>query len=348
LFIGEDWHGSNATALARGFRALGNAVEVVSANRYFPELARQEVVSRLLRRMFIPFFMRHFNLAVIQAAKRCKPHLVVIYKGTFVSRETLVKLKEMGFWIANFFPDVSPFAHRDLDPGTFAYYDHIFTTKSFGVKDFKRLFNLDNVSFIPHGFDPLVHRKFPSSHLYKYLECDASFIGGYSPHKEEYLAYLKDRLPHVKLRIFGGGWDRAKKGTLRRNIAGYPIYGDYYALAIQASKINIGLLLERIPPASSGDLITSRTFHIPAAGGFLLHERTKELLQYFVEGKEVACFDSKDELIEKVEYYLKHENERLTIALKGHEKCIKNYSYTERARIVIETYEKDKWKNLNG
>ena len=83
-----------------------------------------------------------------------------------------------------------------------------------------------------------------------------------------------------------------------------PVVGLSFATAISCSKINLGLLSERVSGASSGDLITSRTFHIPACGGLLLHERTPDLLQVFREGESCACFDGADEMIDKIDALL--------------------------------------------
>ena len=58
--------------------------------------------------------------------------------------------------------------------------------------------------------------------------------------------------------------------------------------------------------ASSGDLITARTFHIPACGGFMLHERTAEVREFFDEGRECAMFEGAAEMVAKVGYYLDH------------------------------------------
>ena len=334
VVIGEDWHGSDCTALVRGFRALGCAVEHVNPNRFIP--AVHDLRGRLVRRLLINWFKKEFNKAILISVEHYKPDFILVYKGTFVKLETLKYLKIKGYYLTNFFPDVSFTSHTYLDPKTFISYDIIFTTKSFGSDDFKRLLNVDNVVFVPHGFDELVHKPILSGNLWKDFACDVSFIGGYSKRKEFFLAYLKRKLPEIHLRIWGGGWNEVGEKCLKDSIEGYPIYGDFYALAIQASKINLGLLLERVGSASSGDQITSRTFHIPAAGGFLLHQRTKEFLEYYVEGKEAACFETQEELVEKVKYYLSNDDERKSIAKAGYERCVKEYSYTARAKRVLE------------
>ena len=81
--------------------------------------------------------------------------------------------------------------------------------------------------------------------------------------------------------------------------------------------------------------MTTRSFQIPACGAFMLHERTAELARYFDEGKEVACFDTPEELSSKICHYLKHENEREAIAAAGFKRCVPAYSYDARMAELI-------------
>jgi spore maturation protein CgeB len=87
--------------------------------------------------------------------------------------------------------------------------------------------------------------------------------------------------------------------------------------------------------ASQGDETTTRTYEIPACGGFMLHERTDEVLELFEEGKEMACFGSIQELAEKINFYLAHPEERESIARAGYERCVPAYSYDHRMAEII-------------
>ena len=70
----------------------------------------------------------------------------------------------------------------------------------------------------------------------------------------------------------------------------------------------------------------------------MLHERTEEVLEYFEEGKEIACFDGESELVDKVAYYLNNEEERIAIAQAGYERCINENRLANRAESILEKY----------
>ena len=81
-----------------------------------------------------------------------------------------------------------------------------------------------------------------------------------------------------------------------------------------------------------------RTFEVPGCGGFLLTQCSEEQCEFFEEGKEIACFSSAEELREKIEYYLSHEEERKKMAKAAYGK-VKNHTYLHRAKRILEVYE---------
>jgi len=111
--------------------------------------------------------------------------------------------------------------------------------------------------------------------------------------------------------------------------------GSLYAVAIQGSTIKLAMLSEVRIGASDGDQTTSRTFDIPASGGFMIHERTEELLSVFREDEEVVCFTGADELVQKIQYYFSHPVERERIRTLGHSACNEKYSIDARAHEIL-------------
>ena len=340
VVTGESWHGSDCTGLARGFREAGHAVDLIGVDQFFPAVDRS-LAARGARRAMSPFCQWQFNRRVRQSVRLRRPDFVLVFKGTAVAPATLVDARRRGVWLCNFWPDVSTAGHWRMDRRIFRLFDHVFTTKSFGIADLRAQFGIANTSFLPHGFDPQVHRPMGPGPD-RSGSAPVSFIGTWSPHKEACLAHLVDTIGPEKLSVWGGGWDRVRSAALRRAVRGGPVYGDFYALAIAESRINLGLLSEVRPGANSGDRITSRTFHIPASGGFLLHERTAELAAYFEEGREAACFGCADELVEKVVHYLENEQERRRIAGAGHRRCVRENRWSQRACVIVDKFLADR------
>lgn len=72
-----------------------------------------------------------------------------------------------------------------------------------------------------------------------------------------------------------------------------------------------------------------RIFEVLMAAGFLLTDRLSPqsgLFSLFEEGVHLECYDSEKELLDKIEFYLKHPEQAEKIATAGHQKLINCYS----------------------
>jgi spore maturation protein CgeB len=85
--------------------------------------------------------------------------------------------------------------------------------------------------------------------------------------------------------------------------------------------------------------IKARTFEVPGAGGFLLTELSPDLEQYFERGKEIATFESPDELVAMARYYLDHPDQRDAIARAGHRRTTAEHSYEQRFSEILQRLE---------
>jgi spore maturation protein CgeB len=252
--------------------------------------------------------------------------------------ETLEKAKKLGIPIFCIYPDVSFYDHGTLIPRLIEYYDYIFTTKSFGVNDLKRLFNFEKVSLIHHCIDPMVHKR---KMEYDPFKCDVSFIGSYSLKKFNTLQKIINSREDINLKIYGNSWGLDGKRLLNPKYLFPPVHGDLYALAIYNSKINLGLLSEAGSNSAAGDLITSRSFHIPGSGGFMIHERTTDILNIFEEGESVVTFIEHEELLDLIKYYLKNDQLREKIANNASEIVWKYHKSDDRVDQIIDVLKRE-------
>jgi hypothetical protein len=87
-----------------------------------------------------------------------------------------------------------------------------------------------------------------------------------------------------------------------------------------------------------GNIETSlivRHFEITAHGGFMLTYPTPELGQYFEIGKECEVFYSEADLLDKIEYYLSHPDQRYEIAAAGQRRTLAQHLTSHRIRSLV-------------
>ncbi len=96
------------------------------------------------------------------------------------------------------------------------------------------------------------------------------------------------------------------------------------------SKINLNITSRSIETG-----IPQRVWDIMAVGGFCLTNYQPELEDYFEIGKDLDVFHDLEELMEKIGYYLSHEEARVRIALNGYKKVHKLHSYVHRMKDIL-------------
>ena len=98
----------------------------------------------------------------------------------------------------------------------------------------------------------------------------------------------------------------------------------------RSSKINLNISLKGIEGGTP-----QRIMDIMGAGGFVLTNYCPETADLFQEDKEIVMFRTPEELLEKADYYLKHDKEREEIAQNGHVKVMQRYTYTEKIKKLL-------------
>jgi hypothetical protein len=294
------WEGSNGYAGARALSRLGWETSIANEFAWIPlqwRTRRARAVGRAVRPMAVQEFGKH----IVQLCSEIDATLFLAFKGTFVPAAGIRELRSQGVLTICHYPDVSTTVHGPWLRNNLREYDWVFTAKTFGLQDMARENGVSRSSVLLHGFDPEVHHPFPASMIDRSrYGADVSFIGTWSPEKERRLAALLERIPKMRLRIWGAQWEKCADARLSSCLELHPVMGRSYAAAIQATTINLALLSERRPGASQADQVTSRTFHLPAVGGLMIHERTGPFLRLFRDGEEALSFADDDELADIV------------------------------------------------
>ena len=101
--------------------------------------------------------------------------------------------------------------------------------------------------------------------------------------------------------------------------------------AVKRGKVCINSVID----FAKGEAGNMRQFEVTGTGSFLLTESNPTLAQQFEPGREVETYQSFEELVEKISYYLTHDNEREAIARRGQERCLKDHGMTTRSQELF-------------
>lgn len=101
-------------------------------------------------------------------------------------------------------------------------------------------------------------------------------------------------------------------------------------LVFRHSRINLNITLRSI---ANG--IPLRAMDIMGAGGFLLTNHQNDFGMHFTEGRDYVSYDSPEDMMDKIDYYLKQEEERKEIAENGQKLVFEQHTYQQRFEEML-------------
>lgn len=339
LFIGTDNPGGNDVSF---YTHLSEHYKIESTillkQNYF--LNDKRLYQKLIKKI-LSYTNFYYNMALqeelLKLVYQYKPDIIFCFKTVELSEETIIRIKKdfPSIIFAHFHPD-SVFNKKNYTPffiEAIRHYDIHFVPKRNNIP-FYLQHGCDNIYFTPYGADPYFHFPVPldEGEKSKWIS-DISFIGYYERFREEHLIEIINNTIY-KVRVWGPSWVKCKVNhdRLEKNL--YLIHERELSKAIYNSKINLAFLRK-----SNYDLITARSFEIPGAGGFMLHERTNEIEEFFTEGVNADFFSSPEECIDKINFYLNNDHLREKIALKGYKLVSQFHTYPLRAAAIINAFD---------
>lgn len=346
LYVGALWEGGTCLQRMKVLQELGYEVIPLDTQPqtilHKENSLRHRISGKLYRWgfdkigpvVFGPQDLAHVNSQMIAIAKKNILDIIWLDKGLTVEKTTLQQIKN---WqphckIVGYSPDDMAVRHNQSSQflDHLSWYDHFFTTKTYGVAELKTL-GCPRVHFIGNAFDKHTHYPFKIGKEERSRFGNAvGFIGDFEKYRAKSMFFLATH--GIPVRIWGPNWNKCHYPHVNLLLENKPLWGLDYTRAIRSFDINLCFLRK-----ANRDLQTTRSVEIPACGAFMLAERTDEHLALFEEGKEAEFFGSEEELLDKVKYYLAHPEERKHIAAVGYERCVKSgYSYHDRLKEILQ------------
>ena len=262
--------------------------------------------------------------------RNAKPDIVIVSGGHRIMPETIKYLNNLGIinilWTIdaplNFQPliDIAPF------------YDHIFCQGTEAI-EFLAKAGITCAQWLPMACDPDYHHPVDCSVIDqdKYGN-DITFVGSFYPDRAD----LFERISTFDLAIWGPGWDSLDRHSpLRRCIRGAHTTPDEWLKIYSASKIIIATHYHdpqnRFPVYQA----SPRVFEILSCGAFQLCDDQRDVFSLFKDGEDLVKFVDTNDLINKINYYLAHPEERKEIAAKGRRNVIANHTYVHRINKLL-------------
>jgi spore maturation protein CgeB len=184
-------------------------------------------------------------------------------------------------------------------------------------------------------------------------EFDAVFVGNKYLNREEYLANL--RRSKVDVRVYGPNWlppmvghldwqhkPRKWARSLKRVLNEYrgrllpleccnsTISDDEMVELYSRARITIGLSDVLTPDGNIIRHIRLRDFEAPMCGSCYITGFQEELAEYYEIGREIVCYYSKEDLKDKVKYYLRNSTERDLIRSRGRKRALTEHTWQNR------------------
>jgi len=272
------------------------------------------------------FGKEHMNQKFIEVIKRERPDYIFLWiMHDEFYMETLIQAKKL-------LPKSIIFCYNGDDDYKFENHtihffpliDYFMTTQPDYLEKYKKY---GKESFFSCGADT---KEFKSLNLTK--KFDVSFVGTPKSDRVDFIRELSKN--KINFAVGGANWE--KYPEFKEQYIGW-INNDQFIKLINESKINICLSKNYI----GGTHILERFFQINACKSFCLAEYARGYFPLFKEGKDISTFKNKEEMIEKIKYYLKHEKERESLAKLAYEKTIKSFDIQNLLKDAITYMERN-------
>ncbi|WP_068620041.1 CgeB family protein [Paenibacillus tuaregi] len=305
----------------------------VASGKGYPYSPIDEAVITTLRTLTAEVILTDPHQPVATLADQHRPDLVLALDGMELRAEEVAAVRAMGIRTAVWLTD-DPY-YTDITVHLAPHYDYVFTLELNCISFYQQI-GCANVHYLPFG---AFTEHYKPVRTMSAIRREISFIGSAYWNRVNFLSPIIGSLMERGLGINGIWWDRLPE---------YAQYADRIELGkwmgpretaevYSGSKIVINLHRSHEDDTVNNNAIrlhadspNPRTFEIAASGTLQLIDQRADLARFYTPGVEIETYESPQELLEKVDFYLTHEKERRDIALRALERTYSEHTYAHR------------------
>jgi hypothetical protein len=163
------------------------------------------------------------------------------------------------------------------------------------------------------------------------------FVGGYST-----TTYVNGSqlLEHVASRVSVDFWGYGAESLPVTSLVHQAYHGEAWGIGMYRILAASRIALNRHGEIAGRSANNMRLFEATGVGSLLLTDWKDDLNDMFKVGKEVIAYRTPQECSELITFYLEHENERRAIARAGQERTLRDHTYQQRMKELVDIMRK--------
>jgi len=204
----------------------------------------------------------------------------------------------------------------------FGLMDIMYSVPEGNIQEYVEKAKCKDVKWLPQAMDPDFFNKIPiTKEDHEKYDCDVMFAGdvNWAMHTDRKAWIKKIRQSGVNIKVYGPSTNNYIKNH-------------EFSKAARCAKISLG----RSALVNIATSISVRDYQIMGAGGFLLTNNVKDLHHLFELNRECVIYMNDDDCVDKIHYYLHHEDERKKIQETGFKAAHEKHTYKVRVQQILD------------
>jgi spore maturation protein CgeB len=266
--------------------------------------------------------------------------LFTYFYNACVLPDVIREIRSFGIVAINWFCNASYQFHlvSEIAPA----YDYCLVPEKFRLEDYRQIGA--RPIYCQEAANPDVYHPYPETERY-----DAGFVGQAYGERPGWIAWLAERGRDV--RVWGYGWEnfaerrpslnpgrwgrKNDSPRIPKRLIGGILTDEEMVQTFSRTKVNLGFAACWTVGTERISQVRLRDFEVPMNGGFYITEYQDEIAEFFEIDSEIVCYRDREELFDKIKFYVRRPELREIIRQAGRRRCLNEHTWVKRFEGVF-------------